>query len=326
MASELKPAYLIAGTDTGKITETLARLRSRAEREGGAGALEVVPSKDGKSADPEALAAAISAMSLMPTRRYLLAEGVERWTAKGAAAVVEALPALDSETTVVLVAREEPPKVKAPAQVAKAVEKVGGEVLAFEAPKERDLPRHLVAEAKRRGFSLTPPAASLLVHRMGTSTARLATELDRLALWADGAEVGAEDLEPVIADASEEKMWGLADALVERDLAAASIAAERLREQGESAAYVVSGVASRLRQAHEARRRLEAGEGAGEIERTLGMHPYAAKMLLRRLRETSAADLREAIRAIADLEWDTRGGSDHSEEVALTLALRRAGA
>ena len=54
------------------------------------------------------------------------------------------------------------------------------------------------------------------------------------------------------------------------------------------------------------------------------MHPYAAKMLLRRLRGRSAAEMRAATCAIADLEWWTRGGSDYPEPVALTLAVRRA--
>ena len=54
------------------------------------------------------------------------------------------------------------------------------------------------------------------------------------------------------------------------------------------------------------------------------MHPYAAKMLLQRLRATSVEELREAIVAIADLEIWCRGGSDYDEQVALTLAVRRA--
>jgi hypothetical protein len=54
------------------------------------------------------------------------------------------------------------------------------------------------------------------------------------------------------------------------------------------------------------------------------MHPYAAKMLLRRLRGASPADLRAATGAIADLEWWTRGGSEYPDDVALTLVVRRA--
>ena len=54
------------------------------------------------------------------------------------------------------------------------------------------------------------------------------------------------------------------------------------------------------------------------------MHPYAAKMLLRRLDGRSREQIRAATCAIADLEWWTRGGADYPERVALTLAVRRA--
>ena len=41
MAEEIRSLYLIAGTDQAKIDASRARLRSRAEREGGAAALRV---------------------------------------------------------------------------------------------------------------------------------------------------------------------------------------------------------------------------------------------------------------------------------------------
>ena len=56
----------------------------------------------------------------------------------------------------------------------------------------------------------------------------------------------------------------------------------------------------------------------------LSMHPYAAKMLVGKVRGRSPADLEGSIRSLADLELWSRGGSDYSEDVALTMALRRA--
>ena len=61
-----------------------------------------------------------------------------------------------------------------------------------------------------------------------------------------------------------------------------------------------------------------------EVEAALPMHPYAAKMLLRRLGGRSREQIRASACAIADLEWWTRGGADYPERVALTLAVRRA--
>src|SRR5215475_6796440 len=77
--AEMSSLYLIAGTDGAKIDATRARLRTRAESEGGAGALEVFEPTEGKGApDHEALLGAIPAMSLTESRRYLLADRVER--------------------------------------------------------------------------------------------------------------------------------------------------------------------------------------------------------------------------------------------------------
>jgi DNA polymerase III subunit delta len=320
----MKPAYLIAGTDEGKISAALSRLRARAEREGGPGALESFEAGDGPP-DPEALIAAIPSMSLMAQRRYLLADGVERWTAKQVAAVIAALGDLPPDLTVALVAREAPPKRKSPKGLAEAVKGAGGDVLSYEAPKARDLPGRLVTEAGSRGFRLDPAAARMLVERMGENTMRLATEIERLSVWAgqDG-EVTAEDLESMIVDTSEEATWALSDAVVGRDRAAALRAAERLSTQGEAVTPIVYQAARRLRDAHLAAVELEGGTPPKEVEGKLRMHPYAARMLVRSVRDTSALELRAATCAVADLEWWTRGGSEYPDDVALTLAVLRA--
>jgi DNA polymerase III delta subunit len=320
MPSDIKPAYLIAGSDEAKIGAALARLRARAEREGGAAGLEAFEPVGGGGPDPDALIAALPALSLTASRRYLLADRIERWGAGQAGRVADALASGGPETTVVLVARG-----KGPAKLAKAVKAAGGEVLTYDAPRQRDLPAHLVAEASERGFELELPAARLLIERMGPNTVRLGTELDRLALWAgDGGRVSLADLEAMIADTSEEATWALSDALVDRTPDTAALAAERLIAQGESVTGLVYAIASRLRQAHRALSELEGGRPPREVESGLSMHPYAAKMLVRRVRGTSPEELRAAIEAIADLEVWCRGGSDYEESVALTLAVRRA--
>jgi DNA polymerase-3 subunit delta len=323
MAAELAPAFLLAGDDQAKLDAALTALRARAEREGGAGALESF-SGDGPP-DADALLAAIPALSLTASRRYLLADGVERWSAAQVKPVIAALGSLPPDLTMVLVAREAPPKLRAPKGLADAVEAAGGEVRRYQAPRARDLPGRLMTEAKRRNFALEPDAARLLVERLGESTTRLITELDRLALWAgEGGSVSADDLDAMIADTSEEVVWALSDALVDRDRATAAAAAARLTVQGESVTPLVYQAAKRLREARLALAGLEAGRSAKDLEGSLPMHPYAAKMLLRRVRNTNSSALRAATCAVADLEWWTRGGSDYPDDVALALAVARA--
>jgi hypothetical protein len=69
---------------------------------------------------------------------------------------------------------------------------------------------------------------------------------------------------------------------------------------------------------------LEEGVPPKQVESSLKMHPYAAKQLVGRLRDTDVASLRAATETLADLEVWCRGGADYGDELALTLALRRA--
>jgi DNA polymerase-3 subunit delta len=317
----MKPLYLIAGTDQAKIDATRSRLRARAEGEGGTAALEVFEASEGRgSPDHEALLSAIPAMSLMQSRRYLLADGVERWRDKQLDAVAAALGDLPPDLTLVLVAR-----AKAPAKLTKAVKAAKGEIHEFEAPKAREMPRTLVAEAQRLGFRLDPAAARMLVDRMGANPVRLGHELERLALWAgDGGGVNADDLAAMVTDTSEEAVWSLSDALIEGDAARALALGERLIGQGENVTGLIYGLASRLRGACRAAAMLEEGVPPKQVESSLKMHPYAAKQLVSRLRDTDVASLRAATEALADLEVWCRGGADYGDELALTLALRRA--
>ena len=317
----MKPLYLIAGTDEAKIDQTRGRLRARAEREGGSAALEVFEPGEGRGMpDHEGLLNAIPAMSLMNSRRYLLADGVERWRDKQLEPVAAAVGALPPDLTLVLIAR-----AKAPAKLLKAVKAAGGEIHEFEAPKAREMPGVLVKDAKGLGFRLDPAAARLMVDRMGANPVRLRNELERLALWAgEGGEVGAGDLEAMIADTSEAAVWSLSDALLEQDAPGALRIGEQLISQGENVTGLIYGLSSRLRQACAAVAQLEEGMAPAQVESSLKMHPYAAKQLVRRLRDADLDDLRVATETLAELELWTRGEAEYGDELAFTLALRRA--
>jgi len=320
MSAAMKPAYLMSGTDSAKLDAALARLRARAEREGGSGSLETFVGAGGAAPDAEALIGALPAMSLMAERRYLLADGVDRWRAPQVKAVAAALLTAPEEVTVVLIARGAAPK-----GLPEAVEAIGGELISYAAPGKRELPSWLLAGARARGFSLSPQAARALVTRLGEGTVRLSTELDRLALWAgDGGAVDLEDLEALTTDASERAGWTLADAVVARDAEAAVAAADELLAEGGAVTPLVYGMASRLRSAHQAAAALEAGQPPQQIEAALPMPPYPSKMLVRSVRGVDPDELSAAIGAVADLEWWTRGGSNYSDAVAMTLAVRRA--
>ena len=125
------------------------------------------------------------------------------------------------------------------------------------------------------------------------------------------------DLDAMIADTSEAAVWSLSDALLERDPARALEIGERLIDQGENVTGLIYGLASRLRKACAGAAQLEEGVSPKQVESSLGMHPYAARQLVARLRDSDLEALREATEVLADLEVSCRGGADYGDPLGV---------
>jgi DNA polymerase-3 subunit delta len=163
--SELKPAYLVWGDDESKLESWRRRLRKRAQAEGPSADLQVL--KDEKLT-ADATAEALESLTLSVGRRYVLADGVERWKDRDVAPVESALAALPPETVVVFIAAGKPPT-----RLVQAVKKCGGEVHTCEAPKPAAYPRWVVERGRELGLALTRDAAQALVERVGHNQQRL---------------------------------------------------------------------------------------------------------------------------------------------------------
>jgi DNA polymerase III subunit delta len=311
-----KPAYLVHGDDHGRIAERRARLRALAEAESGTGGVEVF---EGDTCTAETVAGALSAMTFAVGRRFVIADGVERWKDADVETVAPLLASLPPDTTVAFFAREEGRSL-VPKALHKAVEKAGGSVAAETTVKPWELPKWVAEQARRAGLELDKGAASALVHRVGDRQQRLLREVERLALeLGPGATLTADDVEAIAASSAERKVWSLADALVARDARTAVTRFLELREQGERLPGLLYWMTTRLRLAHEVVTRLEVGESTAAVKKGLRMPPKAASEFVAHAQRSDAEHLREAIARLADLELDTRGGGTLSED---TAALR----
>jgi DNA polymerase-3 subunit delta len=312
-----KPAYLIHGDDHGRIGERRARLRAIAEAESGSGGVELF---EGDGSSPEAIALALNAMTFAMGRRFLIVDGVERWKdAEAEAALVSVLGDMPPETTVAFFAREDG-RAKAPAKLAAAVKKAGGDIVAESMLKPRELPKWAVGEAARLGITLDGAAAQVLIRQVGERQQRLLRELEKLALeHGEGAHIGVEEVEGAVASSAERQVWGLVDAMVARDGPGATRAFLQLRAQGETLPRLVPLMARRLRDVLAIATRLEAGESPAQVKESLRMSSWAADRRIKEARGTDAAALRRALEALADLEVASRGMSELADD---TEALR----
>jgi DNA polymerase-3 subunit delta len=127
-----------------------------------------------------------------------------------------------------------------------------------------ELAAELQAMAGARGVRLETSAVRLLLEVCGTDLCRIASELDKLAIWlgpdgGTGNPVDAATIRGLVAGTGLLSGWELADALTERDPAKAIAAARRLLDAGDEPIRIVGGLASRARSLLRAKAMTEAG-------------------------------------------------------------------
>lgn len=317
--AELKPAYLVCGDDDAKIDAWRARVRKRAEQERGPGGLE---SFDARQSDPADVAGSLAMLSFDPATRYLLVDDVAAWKAGQLGPLEAALADLPPETVLVLIARG-----KAPKQLHKAVEKAGGEVREYAAPKPWELPKWCIGHARELGLQLDAEAAKELVARVGTSQQRLSRELEKIGIARHpSTNVSAADVERLAATDTAPGAYDLADALVAGDLRSTIALAEQLEAHGERPNKLIWPIVRRLREVHQAAALLAAGMPDAKVGEALKGPPWAAKKVIARARKADVATLERALCVFADLEVELRGGGEVrvDEDAAFSVALARA--
>lgn len=320
-----RAAYLIHGDDHGRIAERRARLRAMAEEEAGTAGVEVY---EGDQCTPAAVEIALSTMTFAMGRRFVIADGVERWKDSEVEPVAKALKSADPETlTVAFFAREEG-RYKAPDKLHDAVKTVDGQIAAENNVKAWDLPKWLEAEAKRLKIDLDREGAKTLVSQVGERQQRLLRELEKLALeHGPGAYIGAEEVMESCATSAEKKVWSLADALVAGDERTSLELLLELRQQGERVTGLIYNMVRRLRDAVAVAEALHAGQAPAQVKRTLRMPPRAADKFIKDVGSRDLESLRQALAAMADLEVQTRGGLDNpltEDTVAIKAILAAA--
>ena len=301
-----KSIYLVLGDDHGRISERRAKLRALAETESGAGGVEVL---EGDLCTPEEVIVALTTMTFAMGRRFVIADGVERWKDSDVEAVAAAMQSMDGETlTLAMFAREEG-RYKVPDGLRAAVEAAGGAIAVESGVKPWELPSWVQARAREHGLELDKAGAKALVNQVGERQQRLLRELEKLVLeHGEGASLGETEIEESSSSSAQRKIWTLGDALVAGDEKAAMRALVELRAQGERLPGLLYNIANRLRDALKVAEGLAAGQPASEARKGLRMSPRVAARFVEDVSNRDVEAFRHALEVIADLELETRGG------------------
>ena len=311
---ELKPIYLLTGTDRPKIAVALQRLRGRI----GEDATEQLHAPE---ASGEEAIAACNALGLFGGEmRLVVVDGVEGWKAADVKEV-EAYLAAPAPTTVLALVGD---GIKRDSALAKAVAKTG-DLLVFDVPKKQ-LPDWVGEQFARLGATADRGACRALVEAVGDDIGDLSSEVQKLATWANGEQITRAAVEELAVGRAETPIFAVTDAWGRRDVAATLRATESLldrshRPRSGELIRLVASLVGHVGRVRKISRLADEGVRSKEIATRLKVHPFVAEKSAKQAANFSPDELAQATVRLAELDAGAKGGSRLPPELQLERTL-----
>ena len=186
-----------------------------------------------------------------------------------------------------------------------------------------EVARWLQDRAIQRRVSIDPRAIEALTDLVGANLRTLASELDKLAMYAGARAITADDVRLLTPQAREERIFDLVDAVVEGRAADALRLLRRMREDGsESASHLFSLIARQLRQMVRAAELIEARAAPEAISAATGARGYPLEKLTRQARAAGRLAAETSLRAVEHSDFSVKTGR-LDDDLALELLVVR---
>jgi DNA polymerase III subunit delta len=319
-AADVRPVYLVKGTDPSLVAQAAHALTERLVGEGDPSLM--VEEFGGPGVDQFDVGAVIDACTTPPflvERRVVVVREAGQLSAADGKRLAEYLQDPLPSTALVMVGGGG----TVPQALTKAVARAG-EVVDTSVGTGRARSQWLADHLKGGPVRLDGPATSLLGEHLGEDMGRLEGLLDTLAsAYGPGATVSSDDLEPFLGAAGTLAPWDLTDAIDSGDSARALDVLHRLLAAGDSHPLVAMSML------HRHYRQLLRLDGSGvtspeEAAQVLGLRSaYPAKKALAQSRRLGSARTARAIRLLAEADLDLRGVTGLSGEAVLDVLVAR---
>lgn len=303
--ADLKPVYLIYGSEQLLLDQALARLTGRFEEAGGTDF--DIDRFDGESASADSIIGAANTLPFGAERRLVVVRSADKLGKSG----LDALAAYASDPSpyavLVLVAE----KIAKNTKLFKAVDKLGG-ASEFKAPKPREYPSWVSQAFAARGRKASPDAAELLVRSVGRDLRHLEVEIEKVIAYAGSrTEISREDVAQVVSATATASVFEFLDALGDRDCTRAMRLLAQLVSDGESVHGLHAMSVRRVRDLIAAESLAARGErGVAALASELRRPDWQVRQLPRQAERFSEGELVGALNDAAQAEAQMKTGRD----------------
>jgi DNA polymerase III subunit delta len=270
--------------------------------------------------DPLRVLAVARTVPMLATRRWICVTEIERWESKkdDTLTAFERYSATPIPSTVLVLCAD---KLNARHKLLTHAKK-HGYYLACEPLDKRMLPSWLAQQAKQRGCSLDPEAASLIAEVVGPDLSVLSDLMERLCLFLGGSGTVTEEtvgtLIPVVRPST---VWELLEAVAERNITRALASLAKVYDPSDRGLRLVSLLLWSTRQLVGFEAARSTGQSPAEAAKIAGLPPFRAGKVESQLRKLQRPDLERWFLVLRHVELSLKGGSKRPPLAILEAAL-----
>lgn len=189
-------------------------------------------------------------------------------------------------------------------------------------PEPRALPQWIQRRAQEQGIRIDGQAVKLLANYVGPNLRQLDNEMQKLAAYAAGRTIQADDVRLLVSDASEAMIWDLTDALSQRNPKQAMLALHALRRADANAFYLLTMIARQYRVILKVKDAISGDGRASEydIAKVVGERPFPVKKAMGQAGAYSFAELETILKRMLEADFSMKTGADPDTEIDVLIA------
>jgi DNA polymerase-3 subunit delta len=292
---------------------------------------------DGKSVTLEQLHSAGETVPFLADKRLVIVEGLlERFESSGRPGRKRTPGRAESSEecrTLAEVMKSVPPftemvvisgRIKAGNPLLHELSKVA-KARSFPLLKYAQLSQWVERRIREAGSSISPSALTALVRFVGNDLWSMANEVDKLVLYNGGQHIGEADVKAVVSSAREERVFALADAVLEFRAAAAQSVLQHLFQQGMAPVQLLVMLSRQVRIILQMKELRAQGRSRGDIQSKLGLtSEFALRKAWEQADKYAPARLRELYHRLLETDISIKTGRMDGE-IALNVLITELG-
>lgn len=302
----LEPLYAIDGDERLLVDEAVVALKAAAVP---ANAADFnFDAMNGKEVSVARIIDAAQTLPAFAARRMVLVTQAEHIDAEQALPLLTYFEDPCPSTVLALVASS---KFDARTKFYKTLQKVNA-TFRFERPTPREMPAALTARARSMGLQVQDAAIRLLVDAVGTDLSAAAQALEVVALYVGPKTprpITEDDVAALVSVTRQENIFQLVDAIGAKDRATVMEGLHTMLSGAQAhPLQILALVARHYRILMKAKAAVGTGVARADLQRVLGVPPFAVDKVLRQSRGYSGRRLSENLSAVAAADRALKGG------------------